>query len=186
MSGGAPGIGNVVLDDGTGAGIMAWTVPAWVAAHAVLDGAVHTDSTASGVTQGDLIVGNATPAWDDLAIGGAGTVLTSDGTDPSWQAPAVPAGVMAHLAEATVTVKGGDYTAIAGPAVVADAMHVWVSVSCRDVNGGCVWDALSSPQPIADMVTYKWIETAIGGLEIRVYNDTVLDILCTVFYCDLG
>jgi hypothetical protein len=30
----------------------------------------------------------AGPAWDDLPIGAAGTVLTSNGVDPSWQAPA--------------------------------------------------------------------------------------------------
>jgi hypothetical protein len=35
-------------------------------------------------TRGDLIVANATPEWVDLAIGGASTVLSTDGTDPSW------------------------------------------------------------------------------------------------------
>lgn len=53
--------------------------------NALLDGTAHTDTTNSAVTRGDLIIGNSTPAWDDLAVGAAHTVLTSDGTDPSWQ-----------------------------------------------------------------------------------------------------
>ncbi len=48
--------------------------------------ATHTDTAASTVTRGDLIVGTATPAWDDLAIGSANTVLASNGTDPAWTA----------------------------------------------------------------------------------------------------
>ena len=51
--------------------------------HAVLS-ATHTDSAASAVTRGDLPYGNATPAWDDLPLGAAGTVLGSDGVDLSW------------------------------------------------------------------------------------------------------
>jgi hypothetical protein len=54
--------------------------------NALLDNTAHTDTTASTVTRGDLIVGNATPAWDDLPIGAAATFLRSDGTDPAWTA----------------------------------------------------------------------------------------------------
>ena len=57
-------------------------------AHAMLDGSVHSDSVADGVTRGSIIYGNATPKWDELVVGGAGTVLTSDGTDASWAASA--------------------------------------------------------------------------------------------------
>jgi len=53
----------------------------------LLDGSHNTDTTNSAVTRGDIIYGNSTPAWDDLAIGAAGKVLTSDGTDVSWQRP---------------------------------------------------------------------------------------------------
>ncbi|KKK97294.1 hypothetical protein LCGC14_2654190, partial [marine sediment metagenome] len=58
----------------------------YVAAHAILDGSVHNDSVADGVTRGSIIYGNATPKWDELIIGANGTVLTSDGTDISWAA----------------------------------------------------------------------------------------------------
>lgn len=61
------------------------TDPAWAdPAHAMLDGDVHSDSVADGVTRGSIIYGNATPKWDELVIGAGGTVLYSDGTDVAW------------------------------------------------------------------------------------------------------
>ena len=66
--------------------------PGGISAHAILDGSVHTDSVADGVTRGSLIYGNATPKWDELVIGSTGYILKSDGTDAAWAAPnsAVP------------------------------------------------------------------------------------------------
>ena len=52
-------------------------------AHAILS-ATHSDSVANAVTRGSLIYGNATPAWDELVIGAADTILASDNTDASW------------------------------------------------------------------------------------------------------
>jgi len=60
-----------------------------------------TTITASGteinqldaITRGSLIYGNASGVTSRLAKGAAATVLTSDGTDIAWAAPAVPAGV---------------------------------------------------------------------------------------------
>lgn len=59
------------------------------ATNALLDGTNHTDTTNSAVTQGDIIFGNGTPAWDDLSIGTVGQVLTVNaaGTLPEWQNP---------------------------------------------------------------------------------------------------
>ena len=64
------------------------------AAHAILDGSTHNDSVADTVTRGSIIYGNATPAWDELVIGGADTFLGSDGTDLSYRTAAQ---VMASL-----------------------------------------------------------------------------------------
>lgn len=81
-----------------GAGVQ----PSWAApsvTNALLDGANHTDTAAQGVTRGSLIYGNSTPAWDELVIGAANTVLTSNGTDVAWSAnPAVAHDTLAHLA----------------------------------------------------------------------------------------
>jgi len=64
--------------------LVAADIPSAIGAHALLDGSVNSDTTVSSVTRGDLIIGNSTPAWDDLAIGSANSVLWTDGTDPSW------------------------------------------------------------------------------------------------------
>ena len=65
-----------------------WTSPAGGGGgtpSALLDGGtMHTDTTNSAATRGDIIVANSTPAWDDLAIGANGKVLKSNGTDPGW------------------------------------------------------------------------------------------------------
>jgi hypothetical protein len=50
----------------------------------ILDGVNNTDTLAGTVVRGDLIVGNSTPKWARFALGANGTVLFSDGTDPSW------------------------------------------------------------------------------------------------------
>ena len=51
--------------------------------HAILS-ATHTDSTASAVTRGSVIIGDSTPKWVELNVGINGQVLTTDGTDITW------------------------------------------------------------------------------------------------------
>lgn len=52
--------------------------------NALLDGTVHSDTAACAVTRGSIIVGDDTPQWEELTVGGASAVLKSDGTDPAW------------------------------------------------------------------------------------------------------
>ena len=40
----------------------------------------HNDTLAAAVSQGSIILGNATPAWSELVIGGADNLLLSNGT----------------------------------------------------------------------------------------------------------
>lgn len=56
-----------------------------VAPHNILSTS-HADTTTDVPTRGSLIVGNSTPLWDELVIGGAATMLGSDGTDATWTA----------------------------------------------------------------------------------------------------
>lgn len=77
--------GHVLTVDAASAAGMKWAAAAAAGTNALLDGSSHTDTTASAVTRGDLIYGNSTPAWDDLALGSAGKVLKSDGTDLGWK-----------------------------------------------------------------------------------------------------
>jgi hypothetical protein len=64
------------------------------AAHDLL-GTTHSDTLTAAVSRGSIVVGNVTPAWSELVIGGANTVLGSDGTDATWTALA-----KAHLPSA--------------------------------------------------------------------------------------
>lgn len=81
--------------------------------HNILDAAVHTDSALDVVTRGSIIYGNSTPKWDELPIGAAGRVLTSDGTDASWAVPAA-AGLYSdyiHIRdEKAAGTEGGGFT----------------------------------------------------------------------------
>ncbi len=77
-----------------------------LAAHNLLS-ASHGDTLAAGVVQGDLVIGNGSPAWARLPIGGANTVPHSDGTDITWQALVI-ADLPATVVLDTETPSGGE------------------------------------------------------------------------------
>lgn len=60
-----------------------------VGPHNLLITANHPDTVTQTVSRGSLIYGNSTPAWDELAVGDAGQLLYTDGTDVSWHTLAV-------------------------------------------------------------------------------------------------
>lgn len=98
LASGEAGVETDTLKFKIGDGSTAWIALAYAggsgANHAILDGSVHSDSVADGVTRGSIIYGNATPKWDELVVGGADTFLGSDGTDLSYRTAAQ---VMASL-----------------------------------------------------------------------------------------
>lgn len=86
-------------------------------AHDLLS-ATHTDTTAAAVTQGAVIIGaGATPKWAALAVGTVGQVLTTDGTDVSWEDP-TGGGASAFT---DLTDAPADYTGSAGKFVRVDS-----------------------------------------------------------------
>jgi trimeric autotransporter adhesin len=77
---GAPTNGQIIKFNGT-----EWTYTpdasgAGLTPHALL-GPDHSDTATASPVRGSLIVGNAAPEWDALALGTAEFVLYSDGTD---------------------------------------------------------------------------------------------------------
>lgn len=61
-----------------------------VTAHNLLS-ATHGDTTAAAVSRGSLITGQGvSPTWAELVVGGAGTVLRSDGTDLLYSTFTIP------------------------------------------------------------------------------------------------
>ncbi len=66
----------------------------------------------SAITRGSILYGNASGATARLTAGGAATVLTSDGTDLSWAAPAAPAaggGSMEFIASSGALSSAADF-----------------------------------------------------------------------------
>lgn len=98
---------------------------------ALLDGAAHSDTTASTPTRGDLIYANSTPAWDDLAIGASGRYLRSDGTDPSWAVPnhADLLGTGSALLDGTAHSDTLAGTVTAGDLMIGNATPRWARLA---------------------------------------------------------
>ena len=65
------------------------------------------------MSQGSIIYANATPKWAELVVGGAGTILHTDGTDVAW----------ATLATAGIEAAGTAATAVAAHLSAYDHAH---------------------------------------------------------------
>lgn len=76
------GVGKAIYTDGK----VMKPEPATFAGHNFLDGDTHPDTAAQAVTRGSIVVGDATPEWNELPIGAATKYLRSDGTDPAYAA----------------------------------------------------------------------------------------------------
>jgi len=71
------------------AGVLSWAATVAGTAHDLLS-ASHSDTVASAVTIGDLVIGTA-GGWDDLAISATtGALLRSTGTTAAWSTTAYP------------------------------------------------------------------------------------------------
>ena len=75
--------GQAIITDGSG--VLDWTDPSTSFTHELLS-VTHTDSLVSAATAGDIVFANATPKWDDLAIGASNEILRVSGGLPDWQA----------------------------------------------------------------------------------------------------
>ncbi len=106
---------NEILEDQGGAWVCIAT-PSGGAAHDLLS-ATHTDTLAAAVSQGSMVVGNGTPAWAEVVVGGANTIWGSNGTDPSWEtATGTASPVRANNPLFPVQVR---FTAISAPSYAA-------------------------------------------------------------------
>ena len=138
-------------------GSAVWPLITGGANHAILDGAVHTDSAADGVTAGSIIIGNDTPKWDELVITvpGAANLLNVLGvatgaTLPSWKV----------LFDATVPSAIG--VASAGTGVVAARVnHVHAFASLGDYT---VTNAATDRTFDADATTIDELADVLGTL----------------------
>lgn len=163
----AQGAASTVLTN-DGAGALTWSAPGGGTTHDMLS-ATHTDTLASAVSRGSLLYGNATPKWAELAVGTAGYVLTSDGTDVAWAAAA--GGVAAS--EPFITF-GNTAGLSAERALTGTANQVIITD-----NGAGTTVTLSTPQSLNTGATVQFGVVGIGaaagaGIELDVTGDTML------------
>ncbi len=101
---------NITLTTDAGTDSITITSAGGGANHNILDGSVHSDSVADGVTRGSIIYGNATPKWDELVLGAANTFLGSNGTDLSYRTAAQVMASLSGSAAAAFDLNGQDLT----------------------------------------------------------------------------
>lgn len=134
-------------------GTSKWVAEALPAAanHDLLS-ATHADSTASAVSRGSIIIGDDTPKWVELPVGPAGQVLTSDGTDVAW---AAPAGGGAPT-DATYIVQTANGSLSAEQALGALATGILKNTTTTGV--------LSIANPSVDYSKHCWMRETFDGL----------------------
>ena len=77
---GAPLIDQIIKFDGSNWAYTPDATGTGTQVHSLLS-PTHGDTVPQAVTRGDIVFGNATPAWDALSLGTLEFVLYSDGTD---------------------------------------------------------------------------------------------------------
>jgi len=156
----APTDEYVLTYEATG-GDFEWQVDSGVAAHAVLDGSVHTDSVAQTVSRGSLIYGNSTPAWDEMTVGGLNTFLRADGSDFAWTAITLGTHTAGNYVQSIVEGTGVDVTA------AGEGVDTTVSVDTTEI-GTTIWGSGSG---------FTWTFNASAGTDtVITFGDGIINV----------
>ena len=141
----------------------------------ILDGVTSTTTELNlvdAVARGKIIYGNASGASALLSPGGANSVLTSDGTDISWAAPA-GGGKILQVVEATTTTEvsttSSSYvdTGLTGsitPSATSSKILVLISLSVNAAGGAAVSEN-KIVRTIGATATDKYVFSQICGPE---------------------
>lgn len=171
-----------------GDGALSWGGGTFIASSTLVVGvhellsAVHTDTVTASVVRGDVIVGNSTPKWARLAIGTAGKMLRTDGTDASWSTDgsaltALNASALASGTVALARISGLTVSQFASPNVsqwTNDAGYL-TSVTAHNLLSATHGDTLAASVVRGDVVvgnaTPKWSRLAIGAAGTFLRSD---------------
>lgn len=133
--------------------------------HTLLDARLHTDTAAGTPTKGDIIAGSGA-AWDDLAVGADGTVLTAD----SGQALGVAwKGSVANFVEAEIDFGASPGSAIAEVVVTGQTWVRATSVIVAAVTAFATTDrADGADDAIVDEIHVAVSQRVVGtGFTLR-------------------
>jgi hypothetical protein len=162
-------------------GLPAWAVAATGGGNHDLLSATHTDTTASAVVRGDIIIGTgASPKWDNLSVG-ASTTYLNGGTEPNWKIPiaadiTIPSGYgtptyddMQDFLKETRSagrITGGVITAHAGPNGTVDISEMEGMIFETNALGG-VYKFFKMPAATAGLaltdLSVNWIYFDYNG-----------------------
>ena len=136
--------------------------------HSLLS-ATHGDSTASTVTRGDIVVGTGvTPTWDDLALGAAGKVLRSDGTDLLYSTFTIPD---------TYTTGDLVYASAANTLAARAAVAAGSVLRAAGVATAPAYSTFTIPDTFADnLIVYATGTNVLGTNSGFSYDETTLTI----------
>lgn len=130
---------------------------AGLASHNILDSTYHGDTLTGTVVRGDLIIGNSTPKWSRLALGGiTGSVLTRNATDVLWST-----GGLSFGGAYTLTIAGN--SSINGTAIVGTPGSLTVSTpnAAADPHTHAITSS-SNPGAAASLLA----TSSSGGLQL--------------------
>ncbi len=136
-------------------------------AHNILS-ATHGDALAAAVVRGDVFIGNSTPAWARLPIGVAGSILTSNSTDPTWaNYMLLPTFASIGSVSIPANTTAGDLTAfrnVVGNDSVITGGARWMLNTASYVPG-----ATHTTAVITDVQAPAGLGSTSAGLEIDVH-----------------
>ncbi len=140
--------------------------------HALLDGVQNNDTVAQAPTRGSIIVADVTPKWNEVLVGGANTILKSDGTDPSWTAGAALTKV--DDTNVTLTLGGAPTTALVNAASVTAGWTGQLSIArggTGQATATAAFDALSPTTTKGDIIVddgTNAVRLPVGGTDGHV------------------
>lgn len=91
--------------------------------HDLLDGTQNQDTLAAAVSRGSVIVGNSTPAWAEVTVGAAGTVVGSDGTDTAFRTMSAMLNLSLTEAQGDILYRGASDWTNLGPGTAGQVLR---------------------------------------------------------------
>lgn len=143
-------LGDVTITSAAAGEYLRYSGSAWVDSALLI-----TDLTVTSEARGDVIIRNAS-GWVRLGKGGAGSVLSSDGTDVSWSTSNIDFGyktitpstgdpVVAQSAADDLVVTGGTGVTITGSTTIVDSLTFATNDGQIDHNELLNYDADKHP-----------------------------------------